>query len=137
MHRLLAARRRGQETIAARYVDGDEASAFVLAVSANVAHGLPLPLRDRKVAAARILGSHAHWSNRRIALAAGLSDKTVAAIRAGRTAPAGGSGWTSGPGRSTAAAAEARWRACSRRSRDPRCAGSRRAPASRRRPSAR
>lgn len=91
MHRLLAARRRGQETIAARYVDGDEASAFVLAVSANVAHGLPLPLRDRKVAAARILGSHAHWSNRRIALAAGLSDKTVAAIRA-RIDPRGPAG---------------------------------------------
>ena len=43
VHRLIAARRRGQETIALRYFDGDEASAFVLAVSMNVAHGrLPL-----------------------------------------------------------------------------------------------
>lgn len=83
MHRLLAARRRGLETINVRYYDGDEASAFVLAVRANVTHGLPLPLRDRKVAAARILGSHAFWSNRRIAQATGLSDKTVAGIRAG------------------------------------------------------
>ena len=86
MHRLLAARRRGQETIEVRYHDCDEASAFVLAVHANVAHGLPLSLRDRKAAAARILLSHAHWSDRRIAAVTGLSDKTIAAIR-GRTMP--------------------------------------------------
>ncbi|MBR7836438.1 ParB N-terminal domain-containing protein [Actinospica durhamensis] len=82
MHRLLAARRRGLATIAVRYFEGTLADAFVLAVRANVAHGLPLPLRDRRVAAARILSSHPHWSNRRVATAAGLSDKTVAAIRA-------------------------------------------------------
>lgn len=81
MHRLLAARRRGQETIAARFFDGSEASAFVLAVSSNSAHGLPLTLKDRKVAAWRILGTHGHWSDRRIAALTGLSDKTVAAIR--------------------------------------------------------
>jgi ParB-like chromosome segregation protein Spo0J len=81
-HRLMAARRRGLETILARYYDGSEADAFVLAVRANVTKGLALPLRDRKVAAARILGSHGQWSNRRIAATCGLSDKTVAAIRA-------------------------------------------------------
>lgn len=80
MHRLLAARRLGRETIAVRYFDGDEASAFVLAVHANAAGRLPL--KDRKVAAARILASHPHWSDRRIAGVAGLSDKTVAAVRA-------------------------------------------------------
>jgi hypothetical protein len=81
MHRLLAARRRGRDTISVRYYDGDESSAFVLAVSANVAHGLPLPLKDRKVAAGRIVRSHGHWSDRRIAAVTGVSDKTVAVIR--------------------------------------------------------
>lgn len=81
MHRLLAARQRGQSTIAVRYYDGDEDDAFVLAVSANVTHGLPLSLDDRRAAAVRILMSHGQWSNRRIALVTGLSDKTVAAIR--------------------------------------------------------
>jgi ParB-like chromosome segregation protein Spo0J len=91
MHRLTAARRRGQHAIAVRYVDGDEASAFVLAVRANAAHGLALQLGDRKAAAARILASHPHWSDRRIALVTGLSDKTVAAQRAG-TDPRGDAG---------------------------------------------
>jgi ParB-like chromosome segregation protein Spo0J len=87
-HRLLAAQRRGQQMIAVRYYDGDEDSAFVLAVSANVTHGLPLSLNDRRAAAARILGRHAEWSNRRIAVVTGLSDKTVGAIRA-RSGPVG------------------------------------------------
>jgi hypothetical protein len=82
MHRLLAARQSGRSTIAVRYVDGDEESAFVLAVSANVVHGLPLSLNDRKAAAARIVSRHADWSNRRIAAVTGLSDKTIASIRA-------------------------------------------------------
>lgn len=81
MHRLLAARRRGQEKIAVRYYDCDEASAFVLAVRANVAHGLALSLSERKAAAGRILRCYADWSDRRIARATGLSDKTVATIR--------------------------------------------------------
>jgi hypothetical protein len=88
VHRLLAAQQRGQQMIAVRYYDGDEDSAFVLAVSANVTHGLPLSLNDRKTAAARILGRHAEWSNRRIAVVTGLSDKTVGAIRV-RSGPVG------------------------------------------------
>lgn len=91
MHRLQAARRRGIEKVDVTYYDCDEATAFVVAVSANVAHGLPLSLQDRKAAAARILRSHGQWSDRRIAAATGLSDKTVGAIRcgagAGRGAP--------------------------------------------------
>ena len=80
-HRLLAAQLRGDKTIEVRLHDCDEADAFVLAVRANIAHGLPLSLRDRKAAAARIIESRPAWSNRRIALTTGLSDKTVAVIR--------------------------------------------------------
>jgi ParB-like chromosome segregation protein Spo0J len=81
MHRLLAARMRGDEMIAVRLCDCDDSDAFVFAVRANVAHGLPLSLGDRKAAAYRILGSRPAWSDRRIAAATGLSSKTVAVIR--------------------------------------------------------
>jgi len=53
----------------------------VLAVSSNIAHGLPLSLADRKAAAARIIVSHPQWSDRMIASVAGLAAKTVAEIR--------------------------------------------------------
>lgn len=81
MHRLRAAQRRSAETIAARYFDGDESAAFVLAVKLNSEHGLPLTLAERKNAALRIMNYHPEWSDRAIAAIAGLSDKTVGAIR--------------------------------------------------------
>lgn len=81
MHRLLAARSCGQNKIEARLVDCDPAEAFVLAVRANVKHGLPLPLPDRKAAALRILADFPTWSNQRVGEAVGLSGKTVAALR--------------------------------------------------------
>jgi hypothetical protein len=82
MHRLHAARLRGDKEVDARFVDGDEASSFVLAVSTNIRHGLPLSLADRKAAASRIISSYPQWSDRRIAAVAGIAAKTVAAIRA-------------------------------------------------------
>lgn len=88
VHRLRAARLRRQQQIAVQFFDGDENDAFVLAVRTNVAHGLPLSLADRKVAAARIVTTHAHWSDRMIASATGLSGATVASIRRDRTEPA-------------------------------------------------
>ncbi|MEU3602110.1 ParB N-terminal domain-containing protein [Streptomyces sp. NPDC006798] len=81
VHRLRAAKLRGDATIAVRFVDGSEEDAFMVAVSANVTQGLPLTLADRTAAAARILASHPHLSDRLIASTAGLSTKTVAAIR--------------------------------------------------------
>lgn len=81
MHRVEAARLRGQHMIRARLFDGDAEAAFVLAVSANVRHGLPLPLADRKAAAARIVQAYSQWSDRAIAAKVGLAHKTVAAIR--------------------------------------------------------
>lgn len=81
MHRLRAAVLRGETQIAARLFDGTVEAAFVLAVQANVTHGLPLSLADREAAAQRILRSHPHWSDRAVATAAGLAAKTVASIR--------------------------------------------------------
>jgi ParB-like chromosome segregation protein Spo0J len=82
MHRFRAARLRGEKEIGVRFYDGDEASAFVLAVQSNITHGLPLSLADRKSAAARILSSYPHWSDRFIASVSGLSPGTIGAIRA-------------------------------------------------------
>ena len=90
VHRVRAAHARGEETIRAQYFDGAESEAFVLAVESNIAHGLPLTTADRKAAAGRIMATHAHWSDRAIALCTGLSDRTVSTLRPHEAAdPAG------------------------------------------------
>ncbi|MDF2265064.1 ParB/RepB/Spo0J family partition protein [Streptomyces coacervatus] len=81
MHRILAALSRGQETIDVQFFDGTAEDAFLRAVEANVTHGLPLSLVERRAAAARIIQSHPHMSDRAIARAAGLGAKAVAAVR--------------------------------------------------------
>ncbi|MBF9129248.1 ParB-like nuclease domain-containing protein [Plantactinospora sp. S1510] len=81
VHRLKVAIRRGEETIAVRFFDGDEADAFVLAVRMNVTHGLPLALADRKRAARRIISSNPVWSDRKVASVTGISPGTVAEVR--------------------------------------------------------
>lgn len=81
IHRLLAMLLKGQETIEVEFFDGSAEDAFLRGVTANVTHGLPLSHADRKAAAARILTSHPHMSDRAIARASGLGAKTVAAIR--------------------------------------------------------
>jgi ParB/Sulfiredoxin domain len=87
VHRLHAAKLRREEHIAVRFFEGSEADAFVLAVKANIAHGLPLSLADRKSAAARIMGTHPQWSDRMIASVAGLAPRTVSEIRGGPDTP--------------------------------------------------
>ncbi|MFF5211924.1 ParB/RepB/Spo0J family partition protein [Streptosporangium sp. NPDC000396] len=81
MHRLRAARLRGDGTIDVRFFEGSERDAFVLAVRLNIAHGLPLSRADRAAAAVRIIESHPEWSDRMIASVSGMSRKAVAAIR--------------------------------------------------------
>jgi ParB-like chromosome segregation protein Spo0J len=81
MHRLLAASLNGQQTIGVVFFDGCPEEVFLLAVEANVTHGLPLSHSDRRAAARRIIGSHPHMSDRAIGASTGLSAKTVAAIR--------------------------------------------------------
>jgi transposase-like protein len=81
MHRLLAASLKGQETVEVEFFDGSPADAFLRAVEANVTHGLPLSLSDRRAAVARIIESHPLLSDRAIGQTAGLSARSVAAIR--------------------------------------------------------
>jgi ParB-like chromosome segregation protein Spo0J len=80
-HRVEAAKLRGEKEIEVSFFDGDEDAAFVLAVRANITHGLPLTLADRSAAAVRILASYPEWSDRAIAQASGLNNATVGAIR--------------------------------------------------------
>ncbi|KOV76849.1 streptomycin biosynthesis operon regulator [Streptomyces sp. NRRL WC-3618] len=81
MHRLQAARLRGEEMIPVRYLDGPVSEVFIHSVAANVTHGLPLTLEDRKAAARRILATHPDLSDRAVARITRLSPKTVSAVR--------------------------------------------------------
>ncbi|MFC5751251.1 ParB/RepB/Spo0J family partition protein [Actinomadura rugatobispora] len=81
LHRLEACRLRGDRRIEARFLDGRPEAVFVAAVKANIAHGMPLTLIERKAAAERILRTHAHWADRLIAASTGLSTATVGALR--------------------------------------------------------
>jgi ParB-like chromosome segregation protein Spo0J len=86
MHRLWAARSRGDELIEVVFVGGSSADLFVLAVELNRAHGLPLTMTERRSAAERIMESHSHWSDRKIARTTGLAAGTVASLRSSSTA---------------------------------------------------
>lgn len=85
MHRLRAARLAGAATIRAELIEVDERTAFLIAVKANTRYGLPLSLADREAAAERIVSWYPHWSDRAIAVIAGLAPATVGAIRARST----------------------------------------------------
>lgn len=81
VHRVQAAGLSARDHIEAQFFDGDENDAFVLAVEANTANGLPLSVADRKAAAARIVATHPTRSDRWIALVSGLAASTVGEIR--------------------------------------------------------
>ncbi len=81
VHRVRAALLKNLSVIEARLLHCDENAAFVLAVKANITHGLPLSQTDRTAAAVRIITGHPHWSDRAVAAATGLSDKTISRIR--------------------------------------------------------
>ncbi|MFV8131117.1 streptomycin biosynthesis protein [Streptomyces syringium] len=81
MHRLRAARLRGDDRITVRFFEGSEADAFVYGVRLNTLQGLPLSPADRTAAAERIIGTHPQWSDRLIASATGLAASTVASLR--------------------------------------------------------
>lgn len=85
MHRLGAARMRGQDEICVQFLNCAEDDVFLLAVAANIRHGLPLTLQDRRAAAARIVAQRPDASDRWIAELAGLAAKTVASIRRNET----------------------------------------------------
>lgn len=81
MHRLRAARLRGDLTIEVQFFEGSDDEAFMAAVQANVTHGLPLTLADREAAAVRFIASDPQRSDRLIANVTGLSAATVGALR--------------------------------------------------------
>ncbi|QHC31807.1 MULTISPECIES: ParB N-terminal domain-containing protein [unclassified Streptomyces] len=81
MHRVQAAAMRGDDRILVQYFEGDDAESFVQSVRVNVAHGLPLSTGEREMAAERIIQAYPGWSDRAIAVVAGLSAPTVAGIR--------------------------------------------------------
>ncbi|MGC0316434.1 ParB N-terminal domain-containing protein [Kitasatospora acidiphila] len=89
LHRLRAAQLKGEDSIAVEYFDGTEEAAYLLSVEANIAHGLPLTVSERKAAAERIVTMHPEMSDRSIARNTGLSAKTVSEIRRRSTGDSG------------------------------------------------
>ncbi|MDG6103901.1 ParB N-terminal domain-containing protein [Dactylosporangium aurantiacum] len=87
MHRVRAAVLTGRSDIAAVLSDESDDDAYLSAVAANIAHGLPLTLADRRAAAARVVAMHPEWSDRRVAKAVGLSGKTVGVLRRAADGP--------------------------------------------------
>ena len=81
MHRLAAAKLRGDYSISARFLDCTDEEALILAIQSNTLHGLPLSKADRISGAKRVLDAHPDWSDRAIARIAGLSAKTIASLR--------------------------------------------------------
>jgi ParB-like chromosome segregation protein Spo0J len=81
MHRIEAARLRGEESIRARFITCTDEDAFILAVKSNTLHGLPLSRSDRVFGAKRILIWHPDWSDRAVGAATGLGAKTIAGLR--------------------------------------------------------
>lgn len=81
LHRVMAARQLGRETIDGVAFTGTADDAYVEAVRANVTHGKALTLEERRAAVRRILGTHPDWSDRRVARVCGLASHTVAEER--------------------------------------------------------
>lgn len=81
MHRLEAAKLRGDSSISAHLLNCTDDEALVLAIKSNTLHGLPLSKADRICGAKRVLAAHPDWSDRTIAGIAGLSAKTIASLR--------------------------------------------------------
>ncbi|HEY7142677.1 MAG TPA: ParB/RepB/Spo0J family partition protein [Streptosporangiaceae bacterium] len=81
LHRLEAAKLRGEWTISARIVDCTDSEALVIAIKSNTMHGLPLSRADRISGAKRMLAAHPDWSDRAVAGITGLSAKSIASLR--------------------------------------------------------
>lgn len=81
IHRVAAAKLRGEWSISARLIDCTDQEAIILAVKTNALHGLPLSRADRLASGQRILADHPDWSDRAVAGITGLSAKTIASLR--------------------------------------------------------
>lgn len=81
VHRLIASKLLGQDSIRVTFFDGTEFDAYVEGVRVNSTHGKPLSLEERRHAARKVLAFRPEWSDRRVAETCGISPGTVAAIR--------------------------------------------------------
>ena len=81
VHRLYAARSLGWHRLRCAFFDGDASEAIIEGVRRNVEHGRPLTLRERKLAADRVLTMRPFWSDRLIGETVGLSATTIGALR--------------------------------------------------------
>lgn len=81
LHRYRAAIIRNQQSIRVEFFDGSEEEAYIYGVQANVRHGLPLTVAERKAAAERVIRMRPELSDRALARISGLSAKTVGAMR--------------------------------------------------------
>ena len=82
-HRVEAARKIGRETIDAQIRQGSARDAVLHGVGSNAVHGLRRTQADKRRAVERLLKDPewAKWSDRKIAKAARVDNKTVAAVR--------------------------------------------------------
>lgn len=82
-HRVEAARLRGRQSIPAIVVRLSSATAaLIAAVEANALHGLPLTRDERRAALDALLAADPRVSDRRLAVACGVSRRVVEAARA-------------------------------------------------------
>jgi len=88
-HRLAAHRARGRATIRVEWFPGTLDEAFEVAVRANVTHGLPLTLSERRTAAVSLIRTIPDRSDRALAEICGLSHTTISKLRADTPAAAG------------------------------------------------
>jgi hypothetical protein len=81
-HRYHAARKRGEKLIEAQVIKGSRDDARWHAAGANTQHGLKRTTADKQKALRLALALRPNLSDRKIAAHCGVSDKTVAALRA-------------------------------------------------------
>lgn len=80
-HRVAAHRTKGVESVPAHVLTCTDAEALAFALEANVGHGLPLSLADKKRNALALIEADPGMSDREVGRICGLSNHTVAALR--------------------------------------------------------
>ena len=80
LHRVVAAKLRGERQIRARIVDCTDQEALLIAIRSNILHGLPLSRPDRISAAQRIRAARPDWSDQTIATITGLGAETIRSL---------------------------------------------------------
>jgi hypothetical protein len=81
LHRVVAHKLQGAETIEVDFFDGSEVDCFIESVRANITHGKPLNLAEREHAGQKVLDFYPAWSDRAIGQSCGLSPRTIASLR--------------------------------------------------------